>query len=541
MLLIAQSSEPSPEKSRTKLSLTYWATTHYSSIGIDVLYTHINYHAFMADQLPRILYTKELIRKGCGYPFWYPEPDSSAPEEFKKRGVFPGDVSIINNDRGFDFLFSIFSGADGLIIGHSPPGFHPLPQSIQGDVQRHPLHGKLLTSQHMSLLKAYKDAGMSFDVDISEASAAILCLPNYSTGYRALNKRIFEGHARRHGVSWYRYVNGTLGRNAPNGSLYLITRCNKATTWGNTVIGRTDRSISFSLRCTLMNISGGSIQVANSWLDDSGIETSYFPIPSVQYPYPTDLENQCIFAQGFTISISKNPIRKSWQVIPHPINGSSTDRIPSFDPKNAPLPPSDGKIRWMGGLSSSSSKTLPKDADFDQRRMLAESTDQESLVAEVSEFPIVEGELLNPSAAMNTYLLSKDPSLEIAITHDEAWMEVYKDTDSTEQELWSKLNDSLDAKISMQSDDVGMWTVIPQCEASSFIMDVSTSSDNTQAEMELMSTRIRELEKLEMELAKRYRMVDGEEIDSVEVFNNARFGALSDPQSMLDAEQMDEL
>lgn len=393
----------------------------------------------------------------------------------------------------------------------------------------------------MSLLKAYKDAGMSFDVDISEASAAILCLPNYSTGYRALNKRIFEGHARRHGVSWYNYVNGTLGRNAPNGSLYLITGCDKATTWGNAVIGRTDRSISFSLRCTLMNVSGGSIQVANSWLDDSGIETGYFPIPFAQYPYPTDLEKQCIFARGFTISISKNPIRKSWQVIPHPIDGSSTDRIPSFDPRNAPLPPSDGKIRWMGGLSSSSSKTLPKDADFDQRRMLAESADQESLVAEVSEFPIVEGELLNPSAAMNTYLLSKDPSLEIAITHDEAWMEVYEDTDSTEQELWSKLKDSLDAKISMQSDDVGTWTVIPQREASSFIADVSTSSDNTQAEMESMSTRIRELEKLEMEPAKRYRMVDGEEIDSVEVFDNARFGALSDPQSMLDAERMDEL
>ncbi|KAK0485589.1 hypothetical protein EDD18DRAFT_1039609, partial [Armillaria luteobubalina] len=72
------------------------------------------------------LYTKELICKGHGYPFWYPEPDSSAPEEFKKRGVCPGDIRIINNDGGFDFLFSIFHGTNSGTIGHPPPGFQPL-------------------------------------------------------------------------------------------------------------------------------------------------------------------------------------------------------------------------------------------------------------------------------------------------------------------------------------------------------------------------------------------------------------------------------
>ncbi|KAK0214693.1 hypothetical protein EDD85DRAFT_753328, partial [Armillaria nabsnona] len=69
--------------------------------------------------------------------------------------------------------------------------------------------------------------GVSFNVGTSEASAAILHLPNYSTKYEALNKALFKDCARQHGVSWYNFINGSLGWKAPNGSLYLITGCDK--------------------------------------------------------------------------------------------------------------------------------------------------------------------------------------------------------------------------------------------------------------------------------------------------------------------------
>lgn len=244
------------------------------------------------------------------------------------------------------------------------------------------------------------DAGVSFEVKTSEASTAILLLPNYSTRCETLNKE----YARRHGVSWYNYVNGSLGRNAPNGSLYLITGCDKTATWGNAVVGRTDRSFTFALKCTLMTTVGGTVKVANSWINDSGVEDGLFPIPSTQYPYPTGLQNQCVFARGFIISLSETLFSKSRETVLHPIDGSFKDRIPSFDTKNAPLPQSDGKTGvWTRVSSFFGFKKVPRDPDLDQRRILAESPDHESLVAEVSEFPTAESEVRFTFYIFGTY------------------------------------------------------------------------------------------------------------------------------------------
>ncbi|KAK0458210.1 uncharacterized protein EV420DRAFT_1643085 [Desarmillaria tabescens] len=163
----------------------------------------------MAEQHPRTLYTKELIHKGRGYPFWYPEPDSSASAEFKERGIYPGDVGILNNDGGFNFLFNIFGDANGRIDERRvPPGFQPLPEPTSRDVQISPAHGDVLKSQHVScrevsagasaqgLQSIQVDAGVSFDVSIMEASAAILFLPNCSTKYEALNKAPIKDYAQ---------------------------------------------------------------------------------------------------------------------------------------------------------------------------------------------------------------------------------------------------------------------------------------------------------------------------------------------------------
>ncbi len=64
--------------------------------------------------------------------------------------------------------------------------------------------------------------------------------------------------------------------------------------------------------------------------------------------------------------------------------------------------------------------------------------------------------------------------------------------------------------------------------------------DNSRADMELISQRIVELQKLEMELATRYGMVEAEaEIDSVEVFEEAKYRAFSDDaQCIQEAEQL---
>ncbi|KAK0421930.1 hypothetical protein EV421DRAFT_587254 [Armillaria borealis] len=58
---------------------------------------------------------------------------------------------------------------------------------------------------------------------------------------------------------------------------------------------------------------------------------------------------------------------------------------------------------------------------------------------------------MNPSAAMNSYLLEKDPSLDIVVTHDEEWMETMQrfgvDADTTDESLWSRIRDELNKRL----------------------------------------------------------------------------------------------
>ncbi|KAK0433389.1 uncharacterized protein EV420DRAFT_1754919 [Desarmillaria tabescens] len=408
----------------------------------------------MNDPFAHVIYTKEFIHKCRGYPFWHPEPDSFAPDEFQIRGILPGDVGIINKDGGFDFLFSIFGNADGLVVGNAPPGLQPLPTPDQPEVQAYPELWNVLKNVPAESFPGIVDTGVAFDVSTSEDPTAILHLPNYSTRYETMNEAFFQNYARQYGVSWYNHANGTLGRNVRNGFLYLVTGCDKTATWGNAVIRKTDWSFTFYLKCTLENVDGETVKVANEWIDDAGVEDGLFPNPYATYPYPIGLQNQCIFAQGFTISLSEKLFRKTWLAVPHFIKGSPEDRLPSFDSNKVPHPPSDGKTRFSTYLSSFiGSKTVLNNSDSDQRRMMAENADSHgSFIAEVPEFPPLGNQILNPSMVMNEYLLSKDPSLEIVVTHDKEWMDVMKkyekDMYLTEEELWCKLKDSLDAKLS---------------------------------------------------------------------------------------------
>ncbi len=112
------------------------------------------------EQRPHVLYITHLIRKGHGYPFWYPEPDSSRSAAYTERGVHPGDVGILNDIGGFNCLFNIFCDADDPVNnGNVPPDFQPL---------------RLPNSEPLLVMPGcYRDNISSVDVNYTEISAGM--------------------------------------------------------------------------------------------------------------------------------------------------------------------------------------------------------------------------------------------------------------------------------------------------------------------------------------------------------------------------------
>ncbi|KAF9022061.1 hypothetical protein BDZ89DRAFT_926251, partial [Hymenopellis radicata] len=185
---------------------------------------------------------------GHGYPLWIPEPDQSLPAEYRCRGVSIGDVGLMTEDGGFDFLYNIHRAAgDPINGGRVPPDFHPLPLlDKELPIRTLPFMHKtksIITSQHVvkrSLtveasadLAVFAGGGFGFEYSTTKAEAALLALPDGATRYVARNRSVYIKYAKENGVSIYQYVNGTLGREAPNGSVYIVTGCDKCQSWGN--------------------------------------------------------------------------------------------------------------------------------------------------------------------------------------------------------------------------------------------------------------------------------------------------------------------
>lgn len=76
----------------------------------------------------RMVYVRQLYPKGHGFPHWEPDPDENLPQKYIDKGISVGDVGIITEDGGFDFLFSICFPSDDPINGRGvPDAFEDVP------------------------------------------------------------------------------------------------------------------------------------------------------------------------------------------------------------------------------------------------------------------------------------------------------------------------------------------------------------------------------------------------------------------------------
>ncbi|KAK0484730.1 hypothetical protein IW261DRAFT_1458369 [Armillaria novae-zelandiae] len=181
-------------------------------------------------------------------------------------------------------------------------------------------------------------AGASFKFSTAKESTAILCLPNSATKHECLNKGAIKEYVTANGAAWYSYVNGSqyLARDAPNGSLYVVTGCDITDSWGTAAVRKPSHSRSLCLSFTAAGVVSGEVKAGHTWSPGSSVDTRAYPLPSARYPYPMNRENQCIFVRGFTVSLSKGLFKSDGKTVLKNISGSLKDRIPSFDNRVPP-------------------------------------------------------------------------------------------------------------------------------------------------------------------------------------------------------------
>jgi hypothetical protein len=135
------------------------------------------------------------------------------------------------------------------------------------------------------------------------SEAAILALPAGASRQDLLRVNInkFRRHAIENATRWYEFVNGKLGREAPNGSLYLVTGCDKSITWGIASVAGATQANTLSLRFTAAQLQA-SAEYTYSW--ETHCPATVRTGPSGLSP----LQNQCIFLRGFKLTLREGPM-----------------------------------------------------------------------------------------------------------------------------------------------------------------------------------------------------------------------------------------
>ncbi|KAJ7471383.1 hypothetical protein B0H11DRAFT_1685337, partial [Mycena galericulata] len=71
-----------------------------------------------------------------------------------------------------------------------------------------------------------------FVFNCAAPQGAVLALPTGSRLEKLENLENMRRYAAKNAESWYKHVNGARGRGLANGSLYLVSGCEKSRSWG---------------------------------------------------------------------------------------------------------------------------------------------------------------------------------------------------------------------------------------------------------------------------------------------------------------------
>jgi hypothetical protein len=199
-----------------------------------------------------------------------------------------------------------------------------------------------------SVLNVPAGINIAYGFTSASSEAAVLTLPEGAASEDILNLTKFRRQALKNTILWYEFVNGVLGREAPNGSLYLVTGCDKSTTWGVASVSCTSDTSSLSLKFTAAQLVEASAAYTYSW-------ETYCPATVRTGPEPCGdsdlLQNQCIFLRGFKLMVNVGLAALRGRAKVSAIVGEKPGNI-VLGGKGGYIPFMDGGNRFSSGQSS---------------------------------------------------------------------------------------------------------------------------------------------------------------------------------------------
>ncbi|KAJ7157639.1 hypothetical protein C8R43DRAFT_404139, partial [Mycena crocata] len=377
-----------------------------------------------------------------------PEPQQNLPREHQWKGVSIGDVGSVTPEGIFDFYFNIYLPADDPVNSNDVPGgFSPLtPHYVAKDVLHldHPPGHYVSTPSVRKLDPEFPSGefpGGDFVFNCKTQQGAVLTLPHGSHLEKLQNLQNIRRYAAKNVESWYKYINGTRGREIANGSLYLVTGCEKSTSWGMAAFQDVTQNIFHLSFNPTVDTSHDTEDYKYRWIAAGPARTK----ESDSFPIDTEggRLNQTLFIHGFSISLGTGIWAKLFkdveirQIVDSASGRSNRDFVP------------------YGAQGSSFSWTFSLFGGATQGgNQCGGAEDPDVTMSEFSSLP----KLFHPSQAVNDYLLVEFPDATVVLSHDDDWgdeISRHEDNQSTEphrnERAW--LQQICDQFIVVQEDD----------------------------------------------------------------------------------------
>ena len=237
----------------------------------------------------------------------HPVKPRNLPLAYRRKGISIGDVGDIRPDSSFTFAFNMLTPCAGTAQEVNcfgvPEDFVPLqldPQLIELTRNKHP-KGSNLNTGTSTTTTAASPFCTSTSTFIS-FETAFLTIPDGAMGEDYCDIAAIRSYSIKHAESWYEFINGKLGCEAPNGSLYVVTGCDKSSKW---MIATDEKGPSSLLLSTMTVEAGGRVIYSGSSSETSGAV--------IRSSVPSDLgdgmeppQNQCLFVRGFQVMLRED-------------------------------------------------------------------------------------------------------------------------------------------------------------------------------------------------------------------------------------------